>query len=127
MLPTKDMKTRLKSIYLLLLLACLLFAACDTHRGESRNIQLEQTAEDLEAKAVQIRTDVEETAEKKTEEAKVVRETKGDEETAKLLEKDASVTKEIGKMRAEQLEEQAEKVRDQKEETKSPPVQNPPK
>jgi len=101
---------------LILFPAIALFAAsCNSRRGESRDQQLEVTAETLEAKAEQVRHDVEQSADEKIAEAKKVLETTGDQDTAEVLEKDASVTREVGEMRAEQLEKQAEKVREQKE------------
>lgn len=93
----------------------LLAASCNSRRGESRDQQLEVTAETLEAKAEQVRQDVEQSADEKIAEAQKVLQTTGDKETAKVLEKDASVTREAGEIRAEQLEEQAVKVREQKE------------
>lgn len=108
-------------------LIALFTASCDSRRGESRDAQLEETAEGLEAKAEKVRVDVEVSAGEKIAEAKKILKTTGDKETAKVLKKDASVTLEAGELRAEQLEQQAEKVREQKDETKVPPVQNPPK
>lgn len=93
----------------------LISVSCDSRRGEPREVQLEKTATDLEAKAEKVLVDVKESAAVKAEQAKVLRETQGDEDGAKALEKDAEVTLEVGKLRAEQLEENAEKVREKKE------------
>jgi hypothetical protein len=93
-----------------------LLSGCDSRRGEPREVQLENTAVSLEAKAEEVLEEVEVTAEAKEKQAEQVRETAGDEQAAEALDKDAETTREVGKLRAEQLEKQAEKVRDQKEE-----------
>lgn len=110
----------------LFLLTALFVSSCNSKRGESRDEQLEQTAESLEAKAEKVRFDVEKSAEEKISEAKEILEKTGDKDAAKALENDASVTRKVGKMRAEQLEEQAEKVREQKLEPKEAEVQKAP-
>lgn len=89
-------------------------ASCDPKHGESRSQQLEETAETLEAKAVAVREETEESAVLKKQEARQIRDKKGDPESAEVLEKDAEVTRKIGEKKAEQLEKQAEKVREQK-------------
>ena len=89
-------------------------------------MQLEQTAEILEAKAEKVRHDVAKSADEKIAEAKEVLEKNGDKDTAKVLEKDATVTRKVGEMRAEQLEQQAEKIREQKVVPKEPEVQKAP-
>ncbi len=94
----------------------LFISSCNPGQGENRDEQLEQTAENLEAKASQVRQEIEKSVDVKIAEAKELRETKGDKKTAKLLEKDASVTREVGELRAGQLEKQAEKVREQAKE-----------
>lgn len=92
-----------------------LIAACNPERGKPRGEQLEATAEKLEATAGKVLDSVEQSAQKKERQASEIREFNGDEKTAKALEKDAEVTREVGKLRAVQLEKQAGKVRDQKE------------
>lgn len=99
----------------LLSISVFFAAGCNSRRSESRDQQLEETAESLEAKADQVRRDVKQSADEKVAEAKKALETTGDKETAVVFEKDASVTREVGAMRAKQLEDQAEKVREQKE------------
>lgn len=94
-------------------LIALVAVSCDSQRGKSRELQLEKTAEELEAKAEKVLHEVEKSADEKIAEAKEIRKVNGDNETAKVLEKDASVTREVGKLRAEQLEKQAGKVREQ--------------
>ena len=97
----------------LFLIPAITLLACNPRRGESRDQQLEETAESLEAKAEQVRHDVDQSADKKIADAKKELETTGNKTTAGVLEKDASVTREVGEMRAEQLEKQAEMVREQ--------------
>ena len=109
------MKSISKPLLALCPLIVFLTPSCDSRRGEPRDEQLEQTAENLEAKAEKVRIDVKESAGEKIAEAEEIRKTTGDEDTAEFLEKDASVTREAGELRAEQLEKQAEKVRGQKE------------
>ena len=58
---------------------------------------------------------VEKTAATKEQQASEIREENGDETVAEVLEKDAETTREVGKLRAGQLEKQAEQVRDKKE------------
>lgn len=99
----------------------LLIPACNSERGETRESQLEETADSLEAKAEKIRTEVSQVVEKKIVDAEKIRKTKGDDETAKAIEKDATVTKVAGEMRAEQLEKQAEKVRKKKQDAAKDP------
>jgi predicted small secreted protein len=98
----------------ILCLAALL-AACNPERGKPRGEQLETTADKLEAKAGEVLETVEQTAATKEEQAHELREEKGDETVADALEKEAEVTREVGKVLAEKLEKQAEKVRDRKE------------
>jgi len=90
-------------------------SSCDSQRGKPRDVQLETAAENLEAKAEQVREEVKETAVIKKEQADEIRDMNGDEATAEAIDKDAEVTKEVGELRAEQLEEQADKIREQKE------------
>lgn len=97
-----------------LLCAAILAVSCNPERGRPRGEQLEKTAEKLEAKAGEVLEDVEKSAAMKEERALGIREEKGDEALAEALEKEAEVTREAGKLRAEQLEGQAEKVRDRK-------------
>lgn len=94
---------------------CLILSSCDSNRGASRDTQLEDTAETLEAKAEQVREDVKLNAEKKNQKAEKIREEGGDKSSAEVLDKDAEVTRKVGELRADQLEERAEKVRSQKE------------
>jgi hypothetical protein len=89
--------------------------SCNPERGKPRKVQLENTAEKLEAKAGEVLANVEETAATKEGQANEIREKDGDEEAAEALEKDAEVTREVGKLRANQLGKQAEKARGQKE------------
>jgi len=95
--------------------SAVFFTSCNPERGKPREVQLEKTAEKLEAKAEEVLDNVEQTAAVKEDQASVIREENGDEKVAETLEKDAEVAREVGKLRAGQLEEQAEKVRDQKE------------
>ncbi len=92
-----------------------LSVSCDSQRGQSQEAQLEQTATKLEAEAGKVRVEVTESASAKEHQAKDLRETKGNEDAAKILEKDAGVTLEVGKMRAEQLEKKAQDLRKQNE------------
>lgn len=103
----------MKITYILCLAA--LITACNPERGKPRGEQLEATAEKLEAKAGEVLDNVEKTANEKEQHASDIREANGDEKAAEVLEKDAEVTREVGKLRAGQLEKQAEKVRDKKE------------
>ncbi len=109
------MKIPSRAALLLVPLVIAVLANCNDRRGQPRNVQLEETAETLETKAEKVLIEVEESAEVKIEDAKQVREQNGNEKTAEMLEKDASVIREVGKMRAEQLMEKAEDVRDKKE------------
>lgn len=93
----------------------LVLNSCDSERGEPREVQLEKTATDLEAKAEKIRNDVEETVAAKQQNAETLRNENGNPKAADILEKDATVTKEVGEMRAGQLEKKAQEVRDKKE------------
>jgi ABC-type multidrug transport system fused ATPase/permease subunit len=96
-------------------IAAAFLSSCNPERGKPRKEQLENTAEKLEAKAEEVLDNVEQTAAFKEEQASEIREEKGNETVAKALEKAADTTRKIGKLRAEQLERQAEKVRDQKD------------
>ncbi|MFD2257823.1 hypothetical protein ACFSSA_14165 [Luteolibacter algae] len=96
-------------------LAAIFLSACNENRGEPRQDQLEISAENLEAKAEKLKTDIEQTAEGKERLAKELLENDGDKDSAAILEKDADEVRKVGKIRAQQLEEQAEKIREQKE------------
>lgn len=115
------MKIRRPVVLLLSAVAtALLLFSCDSKRGEPREVQLEKTASELEAKAEKVRHDVEETASVKKKEAKAIRKEHGDPKAAEALEKDATVTREAGEMRAEQLEKKAQEIRGKKEDGPEP-------
>lgn len=103
------------SFLLCVAVSAAFFASCNPERGKPREEQLENTAVKLEAKAVEVLDNVEQSASVKEEQAAVIREENGDQKVAEVLEKDAETTREVGKIRASQLEEQAEKVRDKRE------------
>lgn len=96
-------------------LAPLFISSCNSNRSAPREVQLEQQAETLEAKADQVLEEVKVNAKTKDQQAEKIRETTGDVESAKVLEKDADVTREVGKLRAEQLEKQAAEIRSKTE------------
>jgi len=109
------MKTHPIAALVLITTIATILVSCDSRRGESREVQLEQTATDLEAKAEKVLEEVKESAAVKEQKAKILRETEGDEDAAVALEKDADVTLQVGKMRAAKLEENAKKVREEAE------------
>lgn len=104
----------------------LLTPSCDSNRGQSRETQLEKTALELETKAEEILDQTQETAAAKENQATKILQENGSEEIAQTLQKDAETTLEAGKIRAEQLEKQAQEIRKQTEEPQpSPPTPKP--